>query len=137
MVRLILTWIVVIAAMERASSPQLKSLDANNYTENGSRKHETISGNLSFTIRAMFTSIGHSETFSPMFVKRPSGSSIPEATSPSRARNTLSAGGLVTHSNFMRSSIPNDFSCNIGVVRSVRVNSGDVVTGRESRTEGG
>jgi len=92
---------------------------------------------MSLTIRAMFTSTGHSETFSPMFVKRPSGSSIPEATNPSSARNTLSAGGLVTHSNFMRSSIPNDFSCSIGVVKSVRVNSGDVLTGRDSRAEGG
>jgi len=105
---------------------------------NGSRKDEVIAGEFHHpTIRAMFTSTGHSETFSPMPVRWPSVSSIPEATNPSRARNTLSAGGLVSHSKFMRSSIPNDFSWSIGVVRSVRVSSGDVATGRDSRTEGG
>lgn len=91
----------------------------------------------SLTIRAIFTSTGHSATFSPMSVRRPSALSIPEATNPSSARNTLSAGGLVTHSNFKRSSIPRDFRRSMGVVRSERVSSGAVATGRDPRTKGG
>ena len=123
--------------MERISSPHPNSLEVKSCMRKESSSEVFDKGFQHLTIRAMFTSTGHSATFSPISVKRPSVSSIPEATNPSRARNTLSAGGQVTHSNFMRSSIPKDFSCRIGVVKSVRVSSGDVATGRDSKTKGG
>ena len=85
----------------------------------------------------MFTSTGHSATFSPMTVSRPSSPIIPAAYRPSNARSTLSAGGLDTHSNFIKSSIPKLFSCRMGVVRSVRVISGGVVGGSRANAPSG
>ena len=83
-----------------------------------------------FTIRAIPTSTGHSDTCAPMAVNLPWSSTIPAACKPSSALSTLSAGGADTHSNFMRSLMPSDFNWRMGVVISVRVISGEVVNGR-------
>jgi hypothetical protein len=99
--------------------------------------NEDMPGTRGRTILAIWTSIGNSATRSPTGVSRPSFPIIPAAKRPSRARRTLSAGGAETHSNFIRSSIPRDFSCRIGVVMSVRVISGGVLVGREANTDSG
>jgi hypothetical protein len=83
-----------------------------------------------FTIRAIPTSTGHSDTCAPIAVNLPCSSIIPAACKPSNALRTLSAGGADTHSNFIRSFIPSDFNWRMGVVISVRVISGEVVNGR-------
>ena len=83
-----------------------------------------------FTIRAIPTSTGHSDTCAPIAVNLPCSSTMPAAYRPSSALSTLSAGGAETHSNFIRSLIPSDFNWRMGVVISVRVISGEVVKGR-------
>ena len=83
----------------------------------------------------MPTSTGHSDTCAPIAVNLPCSSTIPAAYKPSNALSTLSAGGAETHSNLMRSLIPSDFNWRIGVVISVRVISGEVVSGRVSKVD--
>lgn len=126
----------VMAAMVRISSPHWCSLELKSYARLRELLLTRIQQSL-VTIRAMLTSTGHSATFSPTGVRRPSSPTIPAAARPSKALRVDSAGGAVTHSNFMRSSIPKAFNWIMGAVMSVRVISGGVVRGKVEKAVAG
>jgi hypothetical protein len=82
---------------------------------------------------ASLTSSGTSATFRPICVRWPSGPMTPSAINALKHRTMVSEGGKVSHSNFMRLSIPNALSWTIGEVRSVRRISGAVVCASRSK----
>lgn len=100
-------------------------------------QRQSVCQRITLTMHAVFMSTGNSASFCPMTVRCPSASISLACSISFKAWTMLAEGGMVTHSSFIRSSMPRDFNCTRGVVRSTRVISGGVLYGREGNVVAG